>query len=217
MEIISVNIGKPSLVDYIGKEIFTGIYKSPVQEPLYLTATNLVGDGQADLEFHGGVNKALCVYCEEHYPYWESKLNRELKHGAFGENLTVRGMLETDICIGDTYRFGEAIVQVSQPRQPCHKLAMRFDVADLPVQVTDTGYSGFYFRVLQEGVISERRSIELITKHPARVTIAYANQTKFHDKSNIEGIKSILAVEELSASWRESFKRRLQELEGYVS
>jgi MOSC domain-containing protein YiiM len=213
VEIISVNIGKPISLYYNGKELFTGIYKSPVNVPLYVTAVNLEGDGQADLEVHGGVDKALCIYCEEHYPYWGSNLNLEMEYGAFGENLTVRGMLETEVFIGDTYRLGEAIVQVSQPRQPCHKLAMRHDLTDLPVKVIATGYSGYYFRVLKEGLFPERRSIELVSKHPAGISIAYANKIRFHDKSNIEGIKRILAVEGLSASWRESFKRRLQELE----
>jgi MOSC domain-containing protein YiiM len=213
MEIISVNIGKPNSLYYNGKELFTGIYKSPVNIPLYVTASNLEGDGQADLEVHGGVNKALCIYCEEHYPYWGSNLNKKLEYGAFGENLTIRGMLETEVFIGDIYQLGEAIVQVSQPRQPCYKLAMKHDVPDLPVKVIDTGYSGYYFRVLKEGLFPERRSIELVSKHPAGISIAYANKIRFHDRFNIEGIKRILAVEELSASWRETFKLRLKDLE----
>jgi MOSC domain-containing protein YiiM len=214
VEIISVNIGKPNIIVYQGKELVTGIYKSPASSPLYVTATNLEGDGQADLEFHGGVDKALCVYCEEHYIHWEKVMDRKLDYGAFGENLTVRGLFETEVCIGDTYQLGEAIVQVTQPRQPCHKLAKRHDITDLPLQVQLTGYSGYYFRVLQEGILPENPSIQLIAKHPNGVTVAYCNEIKFKDTTNVEGMKRILAVQELSASWRESFEKRLQELEG---
>jgi MOSC domain-containing protein YiiM len=214
VEIISVNIGKPNIIVYQGKELVTGIYKSPASSPLYVTATNLEGDGQADLEFHGGVDKALCVYCEEHYVHWEQVMDRKLDYGAFGENLTVRGLLETEVCIGDTYRLGEAIVQVTQPRQPCHKLAKRHDITDLPLQVQLTGYSGYYFRVLHEGILPENPSIQLIAKHPNGVTVAYGNEIKFKDTANVEGVKRILAVQELSASWRKSFEKRLQELEG---
>jgi MOSC domain-containing protein YiiM len=214
VEIISVNIGKPNIIVYQGKELVTGIYKSPASSPLYVTATNLEGDGQADLEFHGGVDKALCVYCEEHYIHWEKVMDRKLDYGAFGENLTVRGLFETEVCIGDTYQLGEAIVQVTQPRQPCHKLAKRHDITDLPLQVQLTGYSGYYFRVLQEGILPENPSIQIIAKHPNGVTVAYCNEIKFKDTTNVEGMKRILAVQELSASWRESFEKRLQELEG---
>jgi MOSC domain-containing protein YiiM len=214
VEIISVNIGKPSIIVYQGKELVTGICKSPASSALYVTATNLEGDGQADLEFHGGVDKALCVYCEEHYVHWEQVMDRKLDYGAFGENLTVRGLLETEVCIGDTYRLGEAIVQVTQPRQPCHKLAKRHDITDLSLQVQLTGYSGYYFRVLQEGILPENPSIQLIAKHSNGVTVAYCNEIKFKDTTNVEGMKRILAVQELSASWRESFEKRLQELEG---
>jgi MOSC domain-containing protein YiiM len=214
VEIISVNIGKPNIIVYQGKELVTGIYKSPASSPLYVTATNLEGDGQAELEFHGGVDKALCVYCEEHYVHWEQVMDRKLDYGAFGENLTVRGLFETEVCIGDTYQLGEAIVQVTQPRQPCHKLAKRHDITDLPLQVQLTGYSGYYFRVLQEGILPENPSIQIIAKHPNGVTVAYCNEIKFKDTTNVEGMKRILAVQELSASWRESFEKRLQELEG---
>jgi MOSC domain-containing protein YiiM len=103
-------------------------------------------------------------------------------------------MLETEVFIGDIYQLGEAIVQVSQPRQPCYKLAMRHDVPDLPVKVIATGYSGYYFRVLKEGLFPERRSIELVSKHPAGISIAYVNTIRFHDKFNIEGIRRILTI-----------------------
>jgi MOSC domain-containing protein YiiM len=110
--------------------------------------------------------------------------------------------------------LGEAVVQVSQPRQPCFKLAKRHEVTDLPVQVQETGFTGYYFRVLQEGLIPVNPELRLLSKHPAGVTVEFANRMKYHDKHNAEGIKRILAVKELSASWRSSFLKRLAELEG---
>lgn len=213
MEISSVNIGLPQTIIYQGKELTTGIYKSPISSPLFVSKNQLDGDGQADLVYHGGLDKALCVYSEEHYPYWEQVLERKLEPGSFGENLTVRGLLEADICIGDTFQIGEAIVQVSQPRQPCHKLAKRHDVVDLAIQVQETGYTGFYFRVLREGVISARSSVQLLTKDEAGVTIAFANHIKYLDRTNREGVERVLAVEALSVSWRNSFAKHLVELQ----
>ncbi|MFD0696037.1 MOSC domain-containing protein [Paenibacillus sp. GCM10027628] len=213
MEIVSVNVGLPQTIIYQGRELVTGIYKSPISSPLHVSKVQLDGDGQADLVYHGGADKALCVYCEEHYAYWERKLDRKLSWGAFGENLTVRGLLEHDVCIGDIYQIGEAIVQVSQPRQPCHKLAKRHDVVDLAVQVQDTGLTGYYFRVLREGMIPVEPNITLVTKHDAGVTVAFANEIKYQDKANLNGVERILAVEALSASWRESFDKRLAELQ----
>jgi MOSC domain-containing protein YiiM len=214
VKVIAVNVGKPQTMVYHGKELVTGIYKSPVNSAVYLTRTNLDGDGQADLEFHGGEDKALCVYCEEHYSYWENHLGKQLESAAFGENVCVRGMLESEVCIGDTYELGEAMVQISQPRQPCHKLAKKHDTVDLPLKVQQTGYTGYYFRVLKEGWIPEKPSIRLISKHPAGVTVAFANQTVYQDKPNAESLKRILTVDELSASWRQSLTKILQKLEG---
>lgn len=212
MEIKSVNVGLPQSMIYQGRELVTGIHKSPVSSSLFLSKTQLEGDGQADLVYHGGEDKAVCVYASEHYPHWEKQLNKQLGFGAFGENLTVSGMLEDEVCIGDVYAIGEAVVQVSQPRQPCYKLAKRHDVADLAVQVQDTGYTGFYFRVLQEGVIPVHPHVERIQKHELGVTLAEANRVKYQDKSDVSAIKRILAVDALSASWRESFEKRLGEL-----
>ncbi|UJF32427.1 MOSC domain-containing protein [Paenibacillus hexagrammi] len=213
MEIVSVNVGIPQSIIYQGKELETGIYKSQVSSSLRLTKTQLEGDGQADLVNHGGPDKAICVYAKEHFAYWESKLGCELHPGAFGENLTVTGLLEDVVCIGDIFQIGDAVVQVSQPRQPCHKLAKRYDVQDLPVQVQNTGFTGYYFRVLKEGNIPAQPTIRLTQKDPAGITVANANQIKYHDKANAEGIRSILAVEALSQSWRQSFEKRLSELE----
>ncbi len=207
--IVSINVGMPQTIVDKGKEIQTGIYKTPVKEPVYLSAVNFTGDGQADLVYHGGPDKAVCVYSYRHYPYWQQALNRPLSCGAFGENLTMDGLVETEVCIGDVFQLGEALVQVSQPRQPCHKLAKRYGVDDLPLRVRNTGYTGFYFRVLREGMVSCDQPIRLVERNPQQVTVAFANQIMYHDQHNAEAIKRILNVEALSASWRDTLLKRL--------
>lgn len=154
MEIISLNVGRPVTVDYRGKSIETGIYKMPVAGSLQLHSTGFEGDGQADLKHHGGPDKAVCAYPIEHYPYWEELLGNKLQYSAFGENITTAGLLETEVCIGDVYEIGTTLLQVSQPRYPCFKISQKHGPADLPAKVLETGYSGFYFRVLREGEIA---------------------------------------------------------------
>ena len=208
-ELLSLNVGKPAPMPDQKREVISAINKSPVQERLYLSKVNFTGDEQADLKHHGGEDKAVCVYSYDHYPYWESTLAMKLAFGAFGENLTVQGMRETEICIGDVFQLDEAVVQVSQPRQPCHKLAAKHHISDLAVQVQDTGFTGFYFRVLQEGWVSPGCTLERIQQDPGGVTLDAANQIMHHDKYNREGIERILALPALSASWRSTLGKRL--------
>ena len=121
---------------------------------MQVTPTGIEGDGQADLVNHGGVDKAICVYPLAHYPHWQEMIGRELSPAAFGENFTVDGLTEADVCIGDTWRVGEdVLVQVSQPRQPCWKLARRWQRKTLALEVQESGKTGWYFRVLEEGTV----------------------------------------------------------------
>lgn len=175
-DILSMNVGKPKQVPYQNKEISTGIFKNPIHQSLYLSFLNFDGDGQADLVHHGGKEKAVCVYPYEHYPFWEAALQRKLAYGAFGENLTIRGLVETDVCIGDTFQLGEAIVQVSQPRQPCYKLSVRYGVPEMLLKVQETGFTGFYFRVLKEGLVSPSDKLTRLSCHPKAITVSYANR-----------------------------------------
>jgi len=209
VEVAAINAGMPQTMKYQGKELVTGIMKTPVSSSLYLSRAQLEGDGQGDLVHHGGEDKALCVYCLEHYGYWEQKLERKLGYGAFGENVTVRGLPEAEVCIGDKLQLGEAVVQVSQPRQPCYKLAARYGVPDLAMHVQESGFTGYYFRVLQEGVIPPQPTLRLLERDTGGVTVAFANRIKYTDKGNRAGIERILRVAALSASWRESFENRL--------
>jgi MOSC domain-containing protein YiiM len=211
--IVSINVGKPMNLHFNGKELLTAIHKKPVSEPIFLSFLHFAGDGQADLVHHGGKDKAVCVYPYDHYAYWEKELGRELEAAAFGENLTVKGLVEEDVCIGDVFQLGEAIVQVSQPRQPCHKLAKKHNVEDLPLRVQNTGYTGFYFRVLKEGWVTKESFLRLLNRHPLGVTVSFANHIMYHDKSNKDGIERILRVNELSESWRAILRKRLNSVD----
>ncbi|MGN7893451.1 MOSC domain-containing protein [Bacillus sp. 22475] len=208
-QLLSLNIGLPKEVTYGEKVIHTGINKKQVKEPIYLSFVKFKGDGQADLVHHGGVDKAVCVYTGDHYPYWEKELNQDLVYGAFGENITVSGMREEDVCIGDTFELGEAIVQVTQPRQPCFKLAKKYNIPKLPLYFQETGYTGFYFRVLKEGWVSSVDTLKRIQSDPKGVSVAFANRIMHKEKQNIEGVKRILEVNALSSSWRKSFEKRI--------
>ena len=207
--LLSLNIGLPKEVTYGGKVIHTGINKKQVKEPVYLSFVKFNGDGQADLVHHGGVDKAVCVYTGDHYPYWEKELNQDLVYGAFGENITVSGMREEDVCIGDTFELGQAIVQVTQPRQPCFKLAKKYNIPKLPLYFQETGYTGFYFRVLKEGWVSSVDTLKRLQSDPKGVSVAFANRIMHKEKQNIEGVKRILEVNALSSSWRKSFEKRI--------
>lgn len=208
-KVISINAGKVEQVTYQRKELSTGIYKKPVERRVYVSSLNIEGDQQADLVNHGGYNQAICVYPYDHYKYWEDNTGKELVPGAFGENFTVSGLTEDIACIGDIFQIGEATVQVSQPRQPCFKLGHKFGIAGMPVKVQETGYTGFYFRVLKEGFIEPGQSLKLVEKDPLALSISFINSIKYHDTNNQEGIRKILQSDKLSETWVNVFKARL--------
>lgn len=211
--LVSLNVGTPAPLAYRGKHVPSGFRKSPTSGPLRLGKTNLDGDGQADLKNHGGPEKAVCVYPLEHYPYWEGRLGRRLGAGAFGENFSAEGLLEPGVCVGDVYRVGEAgrgaLVQVSQPRQPCFKLAARHRVKELALWVQQTGFTGFYFRVLEEGEVAAGDGIVLVDRPAPAATLAEANRVMHRDKDDLAAVRRLLAVPELSANWRRNFEKRL--------
>lgn len=207
MIVESLNIGLPKREEFHGREITTGFCKAPVSTPLLLKKAGFEGDGVADTKHHGGDDKAVCVYSRAHYPYWEDVLGIKLSPAAFGENLTVSNMAEDQICIGDIFQIGTALVQVSQPRQPCKTLALRYDRNDMLKLVIDCGYTGFYFRVLEEGIVEKGSQIFLKEEDPRKISVSFANHVYHHDKNNAEAIEEILSIQALSGSWRQSFQK----------
>jgi len=207
--LVSLNIGMPLSIAHGSKEVLTGIYKQPSLATHALSTMGLQGDGQGDMVHHGGPDKAVCVYFEERYPYWRGQYEEPFDYGAFGENFTLSNWTEGDLCIGDIIQAGDVILQVSQPRQPCYKLGLRHNLPELPIHVQREGYTGLYLRVLQEGSIQAGITFVVTHKHPARKTVSEANRVMYHDKEDAKGIRELLDVKELAASWQEQLGAEL--------
>ncbi|WP_020062820.1 MOSC domain-containing protein [Bacillus sp. 123MFChir2] len=207
-QVKSVNIGKIENLSYGKTVISTAIRKRPVQGRVFLTKTGLAGDEQAYKD-HGGKDKALCVYSYDHYAHWSNIIHNMINDSLFGENITVYGLTEEKVHIGDIFAFGEAIIQVSEPRNPCYKLAKKYDVPTLALEMQQTGYTGFLCRVLQEGEVSSSDYLQLVASHPKKVSISRVNHIKLHDKYNKEALERIIEVDALSESLRELLLERV--------
>jgi MOSC domain-containing protein YiiM len=211
--LISVNVGQIRRSEYRGREAASGIFKHPV-ETAVIRPSGVSGDEVADLVNHGGPDKAVCVYCASHYPYWEQVLGRKLAYGAFGENFSVDGLTESDVHIGDVFRVGSAVVQISQPRIPCWKLGMKLGADSMPEQVSGTGKTGFYLRVLEEGAVQPGDVLQRVDTHPDRVSVGEANRIMHRDKKDREGIRKLLNLRGVLADvWIEMLERRLAKLD----
>ena len=171
MELISLQIGRPRDVAHRGRTVRTAIYKDPVLFRVRARRLGLEGDGQADRRVHGGPDKAVYAYDLSGYAHWRTELGVDFPHGQFGENLTVEGMPETDVRIDDVYRVGGALLQVSQPRSPCSKLALKMERPTFPKAFIRSGRTGFYLRVLEEGELGAGDPIELVSRQPGAVTV----------------------------------------------
>ncbi|TYA71358.1 MOSC domain-containing protein [Seonamhaeicola marinus] len=165
MKIISTNTAKPTTITWNGKEVVTGIYKKPTDSPIYLGKSDVRHDTVTDRKHHGGEFKACYLFSKDHYDYWKDLYpNLEWNWGMFGENLTVEGLNEEQIHIGDIYKVGDALVQITQPREPCYKFGYKFGSQDALKQFIDHGYSGTYVRVLEEGNVKIGDEFELVEK-----------------------------------------------------
>lgn len=161
MKVISVNVGMPRIVEFRGEPVATGIFKAPVTGEVKVNELNLEGDGQADLRVHGGLDKAVYVYPSENYGFWREQLpGVELPWGAFGENLTIDGLLESDVRPGDRLRIGSAEFAVTQPRYPCYKLGIKFGRSDMVRRFAKSGLTGFYLSVAKTGELQAGDTIE---------------------------------------------------------
>ena len=212
--VVSVNITMPAQVSYNGKDkIFSGILKKPVMESVFLDSLGFQGDGVADKRHHGGGDKAVCVYSLDHYPHWEKVLSKKITPGAFGENLTVSDLDENLVHIGDVFRVGETQIQVTQPRQPCHKVSKIFGLNNMSCQIQKTGFTGFYCRVIQPGWMKPGDKMVLVQKGTNQIAVGRANYLMYKDKKNLKGINELLSLDALSAEWKQFFATRLQKLE----
>ncbi|HTS35426.1 MAG TPA: MOSC domain-containing protein [Candidatus Solibacter sp.] len=212
MKLLSLNVARPRLTVYRGKTINTGIFKQPVTGPVTLRTLNLDGDRQADLGVHGGTYKAVYGYPSEHYAWWEKQLFiPHLAWGMFGENFTTEGMLETDLHVGDRLKIGTAIITVRQIRVPCYKLAAKFHREDILKRFLDSGRSGFYFSVEQEGAVVAGDPFEVVSRAEQGMTIAEMNRLFVEDKFNPELIEKALQTAALPEDWRDYFSHRAAE------
>ncbi len=210
MELLFVNVSPPTEITHGSGTVSTGIFKEPVAGRIMLRALNLDGDGQADLANHGGIHRAAYAYSIENYDHWRRELSRaDLAFGQFGENFTVEGMAEDDVRIGDDFRVGGALVEVSQPRPPCFKLGIKMGMARFPKLFLASGRVGFYLRVLGEGEVGAGDVFERVESDPERMTVRDMSRLLFFDPKNLEGAKRALRIRALSPGWRDSFEERL--------
>ena len=210
MRLLSVNVGVPRSVTYRGRTYMTSIFKQPVSERVMLGHLNVDGDAQGNKVTHGGTHMAVYVYSFDHYAHWAAELGRgDLAPGAFGENFTVDGMTEDRVRIGDRYRIGGAVVEISEPRTPCHKLAMRMDSQTFPKAFLASGRVGFYCRVLEEGEVGAGDAIEKVASDPGAMTVGEVMAVWRAGGKDTDGMRRALSLAALSPSWREVFAERL--------
>jgi MOSC domain-containing protein YiiM len=210
MRVVSVQIGSPRTVTWHGKTVETGIWKEPVAGRVAVARHNLAGDRQADLSVHGGPDKAVYAYPAEHYPWWRERLpGVELGWGAFGENLTVAGLHEDHVFIGDRFRIGTAEFSVTQPRMPCFKLGIKFDRPEIVKEFLRSGRSGFYFAIVREGELGAGDAIELVQRADASLTVTDVVRLYVSDAPDRNLLRRASELSGLPAGWREEFRERL--------
>jgi MOSC domain-containing protein YiiM/ferredoxin-NADP reductase/ferredoxin len=205
--LLSVNVGLPRDVEWRGRIVRTGIWKDPVQGRRRVKRLNIEGDGQADLAGHGGEQRAVFVYQIESYRYWEERLGRhDLTHGQFGENFTIEGLPDDEVCIGDRYRIGTALFEVTQPRVTCYRVGIRTNEPQMPALLTSSGRPGFYLRVLEEGEVGAGDPIRLNTRGPQGMTVAEVNALLYSSHHPRDQLERALRIPALSPGWRWSFE-----------
>ncbi|WP_071394877.1 MOSC domain-containing protein [Bacillus tuaregi] len=202
-------LGQPHAMNPMDRQWESGMFKDRIHEKIWLSKTGLKGDEVADTKNHGGEEKALFAYSIHHYDEWRKEPALEaIGIGSMGENLAVRHMDENTVCIGDTFQFGEAIIQVSQPRQPCWKPARRFRLLDFALQIQKSGRTGWYFRVLQEAFVQEQVKLELLERPYPQWTIAKCNKVMHVKKEDRKLAEELASCDLLAINWRETLHKR---------
>ncbi len=215
MQLLSVNTALPQDVPWQGKTIRTSIFKQPVAGPVAVLAAHLAGDGQADLRVHGGPDKAVYAYPQEHWEYWRQLLPpAQLVPGAFGENLTTRGLLETEVRVGDCFQLGTAMLMAVQPRRPCFKLGIRLARPEIVREFELARRSGIYFRVQQPGTLQAGDAITLVQRSAFAATIQDMVDCLAPGPHDLAKVRALLATPYLSASWQQRLALLLVDAEG---
>jgi ferredoxin-NADP reductase/MOSC domain-containing protein YiiM len=212
--LVSVNVGMPKNVQWRGKTIYTGIWKTPVEGPVMARRLNLDGDGQGDLAGHGGEQRAVMVYQTESYDFWKTYLGRDdLEPGHFGENFTVSGLVDDQVCIGDRYRIGNAEFEVTQPRVTCFRVGVRLNEPDMPNLLVSQHRPGFYLRVLTQGRVRAGDDIVRTRRGRHELSVADVDALLYLPNRNTEQLRKIVDVPALSPGWQQSFRDMLREHE----
>jgi MOSC domain-containing protein YiiM len=216
MKVLSVNVGLPRKVLFNGQTVTTAIFKDPVTGPVMLRKLNIDGDKQADLVVHGGVDKAVYSYPEEHYGYWRKQFpDSDLVWGMFGENFTTEGLMEDAVNIGDHLQIGSANLVATQPRMPCYKLGVRFGHMEIIRRFLASGRPGIYFRVLKEGEVQTGDKIEIVRRDENSVTvkdIVRLYVARGH-ADNIETMRRAIKISALPEGWKYEFRQNIEQLE----
>jgi MOSC domain-containing protein YiiM len=208
MRVLSVNVGTPKQIPIKHETVLTSIFKSPVEGRVAVRRHNIDGDRQSDLTVHGGPNKAVYCYPVEHYRFWKEQLpDMDLPYGMFGENLTTEGITEEAVSIGDRFRVGSAVLQVTQPRMPCFKLGIRFGLSSMVKRFWQSGRSGIYFSVLEEGDVAAGDLVEKIAAGPEEISVADVVRLYRGDETSPELLERALRAP-LSGSWKEELRER---------
>ena len=209
--LLSVNVGLPRDIEWKGRTVHTAIWKSPVPGRCRVGRLNLAGDGQGDLGGHGGEQRAVFVYQMESYRYWQEQLKRaNFEHGQFGENFTIEGLPDDAVQIGDRYRIGSALFELTQPRVTCYRVGIRMNEPRMPALLTSSGRPGFYFRVLQEGEVGAGDEIVKVGEAEERMTVAEINALLYSPDHARDRLERALRIPALSPGWRGSFEALLQ-------
>jgi MOSC domain-containing protein YiiM len=208
MRVLSVNVGSPQQVQVRNTTVLTSIFKSPVEGRVAVRRHNIAGDRQSDLTVHGGPYKAVYCYPGEHYPFWKEQLpDMDLSQGMFGENLTTEGLMEDAVYVGDQFRVGSAVLQVTQPRMPCFKLGIRFGRPDMVKKFWQSGRPGIYFSVVEEGDVAAGDLIESVARGPERISVADVISLYRGDEKSPELLERALRAP-LFGGWKEELLER---------
>ena len=210
MNVLSVNVGTPKLVEVPHGKVLTSIFKTAVSGRVNVQRLNIAGDKQADLTVHGGPYKAVYAYPSEHYPFWRQQLpGMDLPFGMFGENLTTEGLTEDDVFIGDRFRIGTVVLQVTQPRMPCFKLGIRFGRPDIVKRFWQSGRPGIYFSVVDEGNLAAGDPIQKVAQVADRISVADVVRLYRGDDRNPELLERALSAP-LFGGWKEELRERIR-------